>query len=321
MEFRVVLLTLAVVAASNTVAMAQTQVVVQGRIVERGTSTPVGNASVELDGYPITATSATGEFRFDRVTPGGYSIRVEGLGYTPADFFLVIRQDTTLSIELNVAPVALDTLAVEAREIDLRGHVKERGSNLSLARTEVLTNLDKETRTNIAGRFRLRDLPASFPILVQVRAFGYLPLDSTIVTDQDTSLTFELEIDSLAQRMIDAEVERLEKRSRPFRTAIMPVIDRGDLMRNNGTVLDIVESRYSIHLRRVRCILIDDRQTYNGLRELALILPEDLERIEVLERGAMLRIYTREFIKRMLGGGTELARPLYIPEARPPVCR
>jgi hypothetical protein len=60
--------------------------------------------------------------------------------------------------------------------------------------------------------------------------------------------------------------------------------------------------------------------TYNGLDELALILPDELERIEVLERGAMLRIHTREIIKKLLGGGVRLARPLYVPQARPPLC-
>jgi hypothetical protein len=309
----------AAVAASSGVA-GQTQVAVQGRVVERGSTDPVANASVELAGYPATTTSNTGTFRFDRVAPGGYSIRVEALGYSPADFFLVVRQDTTLLIELDVAPVALDTLAVEAREIDLRGQVRERGSNLNLVRTEIQTNLNRQTRTNSAGRFRLRDMPSGFPIVVQLRSFGYLPLDTTIIAEQDTSVTFELDVDSLAQRMIAVEVARLEERSRPFRSAIMPVIGRRDLLRSNGTVLDVVEARYSINLDRVICMLIDDRQTYNGLAELALILPDDLERIEVLERGAMLRIYTREFMKKMLGGGVKLARPILIRDTRPPTC-
>lgn len=320
MRFRVVFLALAAIIAATSPVTAQTQVVLQGRVVERGSMSPVVGASVELDGYPVIATSNTGAFRFDRVAPGSYSIRVEALGYSPVDFFMVVRQDTTLLIELDVAPVALDTLAVDAREIELRGQVRERGSNLNLVRADVQTNLERQTRTNSAGRFRLRDLPSGYPVLVQVRAFGYLPLDSTIIAENDTTVMFELHVDSLAQRMIAVEVGRLEQRSRPFRTAIMPVIGREDLLRSNGTLLDVVKSRYSINLDRVICILIDDRQTYNGLAELALVLPDDLERVEVLERGAMLRIYTREFIKRMLGGGVKLSRPLLIRDTRPPTC-
>jgi hypothetical protein len=300
--------------------VAQTQVIVQGRVLERGATTPVAGAVVELDGHPATTTSSAGAFRIEGVTPGGHSLRVEALGYAFVDFFLVIRQDTSLTVELDVAPVALDTLAVAAREVDLRGHVKERGSDLSLVRTEVLTNLNRETRTNSGGRFRLRDVPAGVPVLIQIRAFGYYPLDSTIVAEQDTSLVFELAVDTLAQRMIDVEVARLEQRARPFRTAIMPAITRDQLLRSRGTVLDLLQTRYSINLDRVRCIVIDERQKYNGLAEFAVILPEEVERIEVLERGAMLRVYTRDFIRTMLGGGIRLRRPVYIGQTRPPTC-
>jgi len=313
---------LAAMVAPGGGASGQTQVVIEGRVVERGTTVPIAGASVELDGYPITSTSATGTFRLDGVSPGGYDLRVEAFGYSPHDVFLVIRRDTTVLIELEVAPVVLDTLAVDARKIGIRGVVVDRQSEQRLIRTEIGTSLNHETRTNGAGRFRLRDVPAGFPVQVRLRAFGYLPLDSTIIAEQDTSMTFAMEIDSLAQRMIGVAVGRLEERSRPFRSAIMPPIGREELLRNsNATVLDVLKSRYSINLRRIQCILIDDRQTYNGLDEMAVILPEELERIEVLERGRMLRLYTRNFIKRMLGGGVQLVRPLYVEFARPPVCR
>jgi hypothetical protein len=318
---RFLLTSLVILAASSSAAMAQTQIVVQGRVVERGSGTPLANVSVELDGHPAAVTSDDGEFRFERVTPGGYSIHAEAFGYTPADAFLVLRQDTTLLIELTVAPVSLDTLSVETRRINVRGQVRQSGTDLTLARADVRTNLNRETRTNVAGRFRLRDVPAGVPVLVQIRAFGYLPLDSLVIAERDTSLTFDLEIDALAQRMIAQQVSRLEERSRPFRSAIMPAIDREALLRSNGTILDILESRYSINLRRVRCIVIDERQNNNGMEALALYLPEDVERVEVLERGAMLRIYTREFIRKMLGGGVRLARPIYVPDARPPLCK
>jgi hypothetical protein len=321
MNLRTFITAFAFTAASSAPAMAQTQIVVQGRVVERGTSTPLANVSVELDGHPVVVTSGNGQFRFEGVTPGGYSIHAEAFGYTPADAFVVLRQDTTLLIELTVSPLALDTLSVATRRINVRGQVRQSGTDVTLARADVRTNLNRETRTNVAGRFRLRDVPAGVPVLVQVRAFGYLPLDSLVIAERDTSLTFNLEIDALAQRMIARQVSRLEERSRPFRSAIMPAIDRDALLRSNGTILDILESRYSINLKRVRCILIDERQSYNGMQELALYLPEDVERVEVLERGAMLRIYTREFIRKMLGGGVRLARPIYVPDARPPLCK
>jgi hypothetical protein len=322
MRFRVALPALALIVVSNGSASAQTQVVVQGRVVERGTATPVVNASVELDGYPGTSTSSDGTFRFESVALGGYSLRVGALGYSPVDEFVVIGSDTTLVVELDIAPLDLDTLDVDARRFELRGEVRERGSDQRLAGADVITNVNRETRTSVTGRFRLRDMPAGFPFLLRVRAFGYMPLDSAMIADEDTSVTLDLEVDSLVQRMIDVEVARLEERARPFRTAVMPAIDREELLRRrNRTVLDVVEFQYGIHLRRVQCIMIDDEQRFNGLEELATIFPGELERIEVLERGAMLRIYTREFMKKMLGGGMHLAKPVYVDYGRTPYCQ
>ncbi len=316
------LFALTTIFALDTAAAAQTRVVVQGRVVERGDGSAVPNATVELDGHPIVATAMDGSFRFEQVEPGGYSLRSSALGYAPRDLFLVVRRDTTVLIEMDVAPFELDTLAVEGRTINVRGHVRDGESELSLFRAEIVTNLNRGTNTNSAGRFRLRDIPAGLPLAIGIRSFGYLPFDSVIVAYADTTLVFNLAADPLAQRMIAVEVGRLEKRSRPFRSAIMPPMDRERLVREgNGTVLDVLQSEYSIHLGRVRCILIDERQSYNGLEELALILPEELERIEVLERGLMLRIYTRDFIRKMLGGGIELVRPVYVPYGRPPFCR
>jgi hypothetical protein len=300
---------------------AQSRFVVEGRVLEARTGTPIPNAAVDLDGRPVMLTSAEGTFRFEQIEPGGYALRVVALGYAPSDLFLVIRRDTTLVIELEIDPLRLDTVAVEGRRVDMRGRVKEKGSDLDLFRAEVLY-LNRRTETGVAGGFRLRDVPAGVPLPIAIRAFGYLPLQSTIVPVEDTTFVFELEPDALVQRMITVEVDRLKERSGPFLTSIMRPIDRAELLRRrNWTVLDVIKSEYSQFVSRVRCILIDDVQNYNGLDALALYLPDELERIEVLERGAMLRIYTREYIKRMLGGGIRLQKPLYVGFTNPPLCR
>ena len=299
----------------------QTVIEVRGTVTEQGTGRPIRNATVELDGFAPVLTPADGTFRFGEVSPGGRALRVTALGYAPRDMFLVLRQDTVLTVELTVAPVALDTLAVRGERIDVRGLVREKGSDFSLSRAEVVTSLNRGTFTNTAGRFRLRDVPSGASVAVGIRAFGYLPLDTVVVAQRDTTLTFDMEVDSLVQRMISVEVAKIVERSKPYRTALMPAIDRATLLRRaNWTVLDVIESEYGIYVSRVRCIVIDERQSHNGREELRLMLPDELERVEVLERGAMLRIYTREFIKSMLGGGIRLRRPVYIPYSNPPTC-
>ncbi|MCI0436101.1 MAG: carboxypeptidase-like regulatory domain-containing protein [Gemmatimonadetes bacterium] len=303
-----------------TPVLAQTQFVVEGRVVQESSGDPIANANIELDGQPAATTDSAGAFRFDNVPPGGWGLRVTALGWSPRDVFLVVRRDTSVVIVLSAAPLPLDTLAVRSRTVDIRGHARDRAADRDLFRARVVTNLNRETTTNTVGRFRLRDMPAGFPVVIGIRAFGYLPLDQVVIAENDTTVIFALEIDPLVQRMIDVEVARLEKRARPFNTAIMPAIDRETLMRRNGTALDVMKSEWGQFLSRIACILIDDVQRYNGLDELGLYFPEELERIEVLFRGRMLRIYTRTYIQRMLGRGTRLRDPVYIEFSRPPAC-
>jgi hypothetical protein len=39
-----------------------------------------------------------------------------------------------------------------------------------------------------------------------------------------------------------------------------------------------------------------------GVQQLTPFVPDDIERIEIIDRGTMVRIYTRRYIQRMLGG-------------------
>jgi len=72
----------------------------------------------------------------------------------------------------------------------------------------------------------------------------------------------------------------------------------------------------------IRCIVLDEEpltpQMADGV--VRTMLAQDVERIEFLFRGNMLRIYTREFMRTMLGGAIELKKPLYVDMARPPLC-
>jgi hypothetical protein len=84
----------------------------------------------------------------------------------------------------------------------------------------------------------------------------------------------------------------------------------------------VLRNEYSIHLSRVRCVLVDDKQLPPSVDGpmLGTMNPEDIQRVEVLFNGAMLRIYTREFIRRMIGRQVDLRAPVYVNIANPPVC-
>lgn len=313
----------ALVALCGTTAPLLGQADVRGRVVDRASGDPVTGATVQMGGLPVVVTSETGEFRFSRVQAGRYELRILALGYADYEQALLIRKDTLLAIEMDVAPVQLDTLGVRGRNINVRGRVREKGTRIPLIDVDVQSSVDRRTHTNAAGRFKLSRVPADLPVAVHLRGFGYLPFDTIVESPSDTTLDFELEVDPLVQRMIDVQVQRLDTRSKPFQAVIMPVIDREDLLRNmNMSALDLIKSKYRIFLGRVHCIMIDDRQSYNGIEELDLFLPDRLERIEFLFRGAMLRIYTRNHMAKMLGSNKPLARPSMTPSKppAPPLC-
>lgn len=293
---------------------------VSGRVIESGGDAGIAAATVELDGARVV-TDITGSFTV-RANAGTHTLRVTAFGYATRETPLVVRADTTVVIALDPSPVALDPLVVEGRTMTLRGEVTEKGTDIGLYDVDVYAG-SQEKRTNVVGGFKIGDLPAGPPFLLSIRAFGYKPIDTMLSLFEDTTIAFALERDSLAQRMIDHQVARLEERAAPRLTAVMPVMDRDYLMRNrNATVLDLIKFRYSGFYTRIQCIMIDDRQSYNGLEELQLYLPDEMERIEVLERGKMLRLYTRDYIRDRLGQQGKLPQPVFVqPPRGQPFCK
>lgn len=311
-------LLLAVFAAPS---LGQSAARLSGRVVERGGRTGIAGAEIRIGSRQVLS-AVDGRFVVDDLPLGSHTVKVSAYGYSPREISLRLVADTSIVVELDPAPVALDPLIVEGRTITIRGEVYERGDDRGLLDVEVRIEPDHEMYTNAAGRFELEDIPAGQQLRFSVRAFGYLPIASVLSAFEDTTLVIHLEVDPLVQRMIQRQVDRIEERAHPFITTVMPVMDREYLLRNqNATALDLIRRRYGMFLGRIACILIDDRQSYNGLAELAHFLPEELERIEVLKRGKMLRIYTRDYIRRRLGEEGELPMPVYVEYVDPPLCR
>ncbi len=309
-------------------ALAQTGVVVGGRVFEEGGTTGIPTARVELVGHGSTLTSADGSFRFDGVMPGRYTFRVVAFGYASESRFLPVESDTTVSVPLEVAPVLLDSLLIGARAIDIEGGVRDPEMDIRLVDAEVLTNQGVAASTDRRGRFRLERVLEGVRLQVSVRAFGYLPLDSIIVPTENESYAFELEADPVVEAMIDEQVERIEERAAARRSVVMRPMNRQRLLRFAGThtLRAVLEGEYRFYLERVRCVIIDEQQQI-GVWEpstLFYLLPEEIERIEFLFRGAMLRIYTREFMQEMIARNTELREPIFFAPPRSvviPLCR
>lgn len=301
-------------------AVARQTAELSGRVIERNGEAGIAGATIEVAGRTVL-TDLRGRFTITELTAGRHVLTVGAFGYSVREVE-VTAPATDLVIELDPSPVALDPLVVTGATITLRGKVHERGDDRGLIDVQVLVDPDHEEWTNSAGRFKVDDLPAGPPLRLEIRGFGYLPIHTIISAFRDTTLIIGLEPDPLMQRMIEIQAARLRDRAKPFDTAVMPAMDREDLLRNaNTTAFDLIRYRYGRFLSRVKCMLIDDRQTYNGLAELMHFLPDELERIEFLFRGRMLRIYTRDYMRKLVGGGVELVRPVYVEYGSPPLCR
>jgi hypothetical protein len=308
---------------------------IDGRVISTTTASPVPGATVVLPGQATVVSDSEGTFRLPSVTPGRYFLRVAALGYRDQELTVIALRDTTIVVELDPAPVQLDTLAVIARFISVRGEVSEASSGLGLIDVDVELVDIRDVRTDGLGRFRFNRVPAGPDATIVVRGFGYLPIERSFTTSRDTVLTFQLEPDPVVQKMISAQVARIEQRGHGLRSAMLTPIGRAELLRNlNATVYDLVQQRYASRTSRIRCLLIDDVQIkHSGLgifvrggpaEALRMILPDQVERIEILDRDRVMRVYTREFIRKMVAGGVQLRPPLYVgPPEVPgePYCR
>ncbi len=309
------------VAAIPLSVLAQDGVVVEGRVFESGLELGIQNAIVELEGHGAVLTVPGGSFRFEDVEPGGYTLRVDAFGYASNSQFLSVDADTNVAVALDIAPLLLDSLVVEPRRIDIDGRVRDPGRDLSLVNAEILTNQVPGTLTNSWGRFDLDDVFEGIPLRVLVHAFGYLPVDTILLPNEDESYLFELEADTTVERRIEAQVGRLVERAAGRRAATMRPMDRERLLRWAGRtdLLGVLQFEYRGRMGRVACTVVDEEQIL-GL-PLWTLLPEELERIEFLFRGRMLRIYTREFMAEMIVRDIELREPRYYGLSGSPICK
>jgi hypothetical protein len=83
-------------------------VVVQGRVVDADTGTPVSAAAVVLgETGRQYVTDRQGRFRFEDVAPGSHDIAVRGLGYELEPQPLELPEAASVELELRVSPQAL----------------------------------------------------------------------------------------------------------------------------------------------------------------------------------------------------------------------
>ena len=300
---------------------AQISVVVEGRVYDAISSRDIQNAIVTLEGHGATLSSVRGTFRFPDVRPGDYMLRVAAFGYADLAESLAVISDTIVAVPLDAAPLPLDPIIVELGTLDFDGRVRDPVRDSNLLAAQVLSNQGHEEWTNEHGRFDLDDVFEGVPLRIVIRAFGYLPLDTTFVPDDEERYAFDLVHDPLVERMIEVQVERLEDRAGDLLYQFRPALGRDDLSRYTGfgTLRTVLEAKYPAHiLRMVACVIFDEQQIRTPEERrfvLETAIPEELERIEFLEfpgpeRALMLRVYTRAFFQEMIATNRQLRTPI-----------
>lgn len=306
-------------------ASAQAPVEIAGRVVDANTGSAIQNAIVQLVGHGATLTSSDGVFVFEGVEPGEYTLRVDAFGYRSESLPLSADGDRIVTVPLEIGPLRVDSLVVEPNQVDLDGRVRDGEKDLPVVDAEVLANLVPSARTSVWGRFSLDDVWEGVPLLLTLRAFGYLPMDTVLrPMEDDERYELELDADPVAERMIDIEIGRLEERAGGRRAILMQPLERERLLSWTGASLaDVLKATYPRrYLGRVECIFVDERLLAPMIDGdwVQSMSPGEVERVEFLYDGHIMRIYTREFVRRMMAGEIELRHVTYVSTPSGPFC-
>lgn len=299
---------------------------VEGRVVEKNAAVGIPAVRVELEGpgrADVGTTAGDGRFRFDNVRRGGYTLRVLGGGYRPRLQYVYVDEDVALILPLGPAP-RMEGRTRGSRKVGesrsgvagagvLRGVVRAGEWGLPFRAAEVLTDRGLAARTGEHGAFAVRGLPRGSSVLVSVRAFGYLPLDTVVVVDGSERHDFQIWRDPTVQRRIDREVEALEARA-ALRPGPVRTLGREALLASHrATLAEMIRDHHGETLRRVRCVVLDGDPGHSP-DVLSRLAPGDLERVELLVDSAgsadtVVRVFSRDFIRDLVGGGVEAETP------------
>lgn len=300
-----ILLAGSLLAGSSPVAASAQQVTVSGTVVEAARSSWIRGATVQLSGSQPYFTDLDGRFRFSGVTPGRHTLSVQAYGYRPWSTEVVIRSDTTLQVEMEPDPIVLDSIVVEAKDVTIKGKVFDAATGKRILGARVTVYPDGRTKEAHRGDFTIYHVPAGRVTTVVVEAVERLPARIALITESDTTLTVELEVDSVGVRMIAQEDERLEGRAQSVPLA-MTAIGPEDLARREMTpIMDMLRSRVShryldrtFHRRLTTpCLFIDDRRASG--EEIETLYAGEVNRVEVYGHGEMIRVYTTQYVASM----------------------
>jgi hypothetical protein len=128
------------------IGMMLPQSVLIGRVADAGSGAGLASAAVRLEGTPLeTLTATDGRFRFARVPPGAYDLRVDHIGYQSVNDSVRVDVATTVDVAVRMSTdaVRLAPLHVTTRSFRLERvgfyERRERMPGSFITRDEIVT--------------------------------------------------------------------------------------------------------------------------------------------------------------------------------------
>ena len=148
---------------------------ISGQVIDAETGTPLVDVHVSLlrtaEGAPLFRTGRTGEFRFDEIVQGRYTLRFERVGYETLDQEIVVNADSTaMTVKLKRSPLQLGEVVVTPgdeehahfeKTTDLNLSAQELGQQMGAALAETLSGevgIAQRTMGRAAARPVIRDM-------------------------------------------------------------------------------------------------------------------------------------------------------------------
>ena len=299
--------------ASNVHAQAG-RFVLRGRVTERGQDRPIAQATVTLDDELRATTDANGEFQLNGVQAGRHALVVEALGYRTVRTSMLTEGNGSVQIQMEPAALPLPAVTSDTALVTLQGNVKDKATGAIAPYLRIRLDNDDQGSTNAGGWFRFRRIAAG-QHRIRLEGFGWEPTEFRIELVKDTTIAFTIARDRLADRIIENQVKKLTDRIRQAGLQ-RRLLDRNEfLAARAATPVDIIQSRGGINIVncpriKVRACLgamppavyIDEMRVPCGLDVLASYPTTSIQRIEVIEQGSIIRVYTIWFMERMNEG-------------------
>jgi hypothetical protein len=295
---------LCTVAFLGTAATATAQIRLSGRIIDERSGTPLSGAVVRLTGSDSTMTTGTsGTFAFASAIPGRFVLTVAAPAYEFNSISLEAYTDTIVTVVMRPRTTILDPMVIRPRTIRVKGTVVDSvtGEPILFAQAGLFPEGRYDGVSNI-GNFSFKDVPVGQTTLV-FEAIEHVPIVVSFNATRDTVLNIKLPVDSVAVRMVATQSLRLAERARavPY---VTHAYDTDLIARERRSTIGELVDRMLLAPYNPRrragvntddaCVFYDDIKVAPAM--LDGMAPEAVQRVEIYQHGAMIRVYSKRYV-------------------------